>query len=96
MGPKALQNVVMDLLLFDFAGPRAIDTRTVIYDRVLGGISHSRLRGDPKQFKLSLFVDDALNSAPALDPARICQAGLMIAARQAGLFTLEVRRISLT
>ena len=33
--------------------------------------------------------------APALDPARIRQVGLMIAARQAGPFALAVRRISL-
>ena len=34
-------------------------------------------------------------SAPALDPARIRQVGLMIAERQAGAFALEVRRIGL-
>jgi len=167
----------MDLLLFDFADPRAIDAWTAIDDRVMGGISYSRLRhdpsghavfegevslarnggfasvrcrpgafradglagatsclvdlrGDPKQFKLSLFVDDNVNSvsyqagftpagdgwqtvclpltafqpsfrgrelrgAPALDPARICQVGMTIAAQQAGPFTLEVRRIGL-
>ena len=33
--------------------------------------------------------------APSLDPARIRQVGLMIAARQAGPFTLDIRRISL-
>jgi hypothetical protein len=33
--------------------------------------------------------------APALDPARIRQVGLMIAARQAGPFALDIRRISL-
>jgi hypothetical protein len=33
--------------------------------------------------------------APALDPARICQVGLMIAARQAGSFALDIRRIGL-
>ena len=33
--------------------------------------------------------------APALDPARIRQIGLMIADRQAGAFALEVRRIGL-
>ena len=33
--------------------------------------------------------------APALDPARIRQVGLMIAGRQAGAFALEVRRIGL-
>ena len=88
------------------------------------------LRGDNKQFKLSLLTDDGFDSlnyqasfapkgtdwqtlklpladfhasfrgrevrdAPPLDPARIRQAGLMIAARQAGPFTLDIRRISL-
>ena len=33
--------------------------------------------------------------APPLDPARVRQVGLMIAARQAGPFTLDIRRISL-
>ncbi|WP_341893502.1 CIA30 family protein [Variovorax sp. YR752] len=88
------------------------------------------LRGDHKQFKLSLLTDDGsdslnyqdsfapggtdwqtlhlpladfraslrgreVSSAPALDPARIRQVGLMIAARQAGPFELHIRRISL-
>jgi hypothetical protein len=88
------------------------------------------LRGDHKQFKLSLLTDDGLDSlnyqasftpkgtdwqtlhlpladfrasfrgrevtgAPPLDPARIRQVGLMIAARQAGPFALEIRRIGL-
>jgi NADH dehydrogenase [ubiquinone] 1 alpha subcomplex assembly factor 1 len=88
------------------------------------------LRGDNKQFKLSLLTDDGFDSlnyqfsfaptgddwqslhlplagfratfrgrevpdAPPLDPARIRQVGLMIAARQAGPFALDVRRISL-
>jgi NADH dehydrogenase [ubiquinone] 1 alpha subcomplex assembly factor 1 len=88
------------------------------------------LRGDTKQFKLSLLTDDGFDSlnyqagftpagtdwqtlhlpladfrarfrgrevthAPALDPARIRQVGLMIAARQAGPFELHIRRISL-
>jgi NADH dehydrogenase [ubiquinone] 1 alpha subcomplex assembly factor 1 len=34
-------------------------------------------------------------SAPALEPARIRQVGLMIAGRQAGPFALDIRRISL-
>ena len=89
------------------------------------------LRGDNKQFKLSLLTDDGFDSvnyqasfapagndwqtlhlpladfrasfrgrevthAPALDPARIRQVGLMIAARQAGPFALHIRRISLS
>ena len=88
------------------------------------------LRGDKKQFKLSLLTDDGFDSlnyqasfapagddwqslhlpladfratfrgrevpdAPPLDPARIRQVGLMIAARQVGPFALDVRRISL-
>ena len=89
-----------------------------------------QLRGDHKQFKLSLRTDDGFDSlnyqatfvpaagswrtlqlplsdfrasfrgrevlgAPGLDPARIRQVGLMIAARQAGPFAVEVKRISL-
>ena len=88
------------------------------------------LRGDKKQFKLSLLTDDGFDSlnyqasftpagddwrslhlpladfratfrgrevpdAPPLDAARIRQVGLMIAARQAGPFALDIRRISL-
>lgn len=88
------------------------------------------VRGDNKQFKLSLLTDDGFDSlnyqagftpsgtdwqtlhlplatfrasfrgravpgAPALDAARIRQVGLMIAARQAGPFALDIRRISL-
>jgi len=33
--------------------------------------------------------------APILDPARIRQVGMMIAARQANSFALDIRRISL-
>lgn len=88
------------------------------------------IRGDNKQFKLSVLIDggfDSLNyqasftpsgtdwqtlhlplatfrasfrgrevpGAPTLDSARIRQVGLMIAARQAGPFALDIRRISL-
>jgi hypothetical protein len=88
------------------------------------------VRGDRKQFKLSLLTDEGFDSlnyqasftpassawqplhlplaefratfrgrevleAPPLDPARICQVGLMIATRQAGRFALDIRRISL-
>lgn len=88
------------------------------------------VRGDSKQFKLSLLTGDGfdilsyqasfatadsrwetlrlpladfragfrgreVSDAPALDPARIRQVGLMIAARQAGLFELHIRRIGL-
>ena len=89
------------------------------------------VRGNDKQFKLSLLTDDGFDSlnyqasftpagtdwqtlqlpltdfrasfrgrdvldAPLLDPARIRQVGLMIAARQAGPFQLHIRRICLT
>ena len=88
------------------------------------------LRGDNKQFKLSLLTDDGFDSlsyqasfalkgtdwqtlylpladfraslrgrevtdAAPLDPARIRQVGLMIAARQDGPFELHIRRICL-
>ncbi len=167
----------MPKLLFDFADPRAVDAWHAIDDRVMGGVSQSRLRHDPaghavfegevslarnggfasvrsspgdrglptaeacavevrggfkqfKQFKLNLLTDDGFDSlsyqagftptgvgwqtmrlplttfratfrgrevpgAPALDPARIRQVGLMIAARQAGPFALDIRRIGL-
>ena len=161
-------------LLFDFTDPRAVDAWRAIDDRVMGGVSRSRLRHDPaghavfegevsleqnggfasvrsspdargqpgattclievrgcsKQFKLSLLTDDGFDSvnyqagfaadthdwqtlrlplaafrasfrgrnvpgAPALEPARIRQVGLMISARQAGPFALDIRRIGL-
>ena len=167
----------MNLQLFDFTEPSAIDAWAAIDDRVMGGISHSRLRHDPaghavfegqvslaqnggfasvrcragafrteglaaattclvdlrgdhKSFKISLFTDNHANSvsyqagftpagegwqtvclpldafrpslrgrevrdAAALDPAKICQVGLLIAAQQAGPFKLEIRRIGL-
>lgn len=88
------------------------------------------VRGDPKQFKLSLLTDDGFDSlnyqakfspadstwqtlrlplasfgasfrgrevpdVPPLDPARIRQVGLLIAARQVGPFALQIRRIGL-
>ena len=162
------------LLLFDFSDPAIVNDWAPIDDRVMGGISRSRLRHDPagyadfegtvslernggfasvrsspaarglpgaaaclielrgdnKQFKLSLLTDDGFDSlnyqasftpsgtdwqslrlpltafrasfrgrevpgAPPLDPARIRQVGLMIAARQAGAFALNIKRISL-
>lgn len=160
-------------LLFDFGDPGAVAEWAAIDDRVMGGVSSSRLRHDPaghavfegtvslernggfasvrstpahrgkagaqtcsiearatgKRFKLNLLIDDAFDSinyqaslapaanwqtlliplstfratfrgrevpgAPALDPARIRQVGLMIAERQAGAFALDVRRIGL-
>jgi len=162
------------LLLFEFRDPAAVNDWAAIDDRVMGGMSRSRLRYEPaghavfegtvslernggfasvrsspgargkagaaacaievrggvKQFKLSLLTDDGFDSlnyqcgfapagddwqtirlplaafrasfrgrgvpgAPALDPARIRQVGLLIAARQAGPFALDIRRISL-
>lgn len=163
------------LLLFDFTAPASVQAWSPIDDRVMGGVSRSRLRHDlaghavfegtvsldnnggfasvrsspcprglpgaqaceidvrgpaSKQFKLSLLTDDGFDSlnyqcgfapvgegwqlvalplsafrasfrgrevagAPALDPARIRQVGLMIAARQAGPFALDIRSISL-
>ena len=162
------------LLLFDFTDPATVHDWAAIDDRVMGGISRSRMRHDPaghgvfegmvslernggfasvrsrpgtrgkpdatacvievrgdhKQFKLSLLTDDGFDSlnyqasfapegddwqmirlplaafgasfrgrdvpgAPALDAARIRQVGLMIAARQAGSFALDIRRIGL-
>lgn len=160
--------------LFDFSDPRAVEAWRAIDDRVMGGVSRSRLRhdpaghavfegevslaqnggfasvrsspgerghagattclidarGDPKQFKLSLLTDDGFDGvnyqasftttghdwqtislplaifrasfrrrdvpgAPALDPARIRQVGLLIAGQQAGPFALDIRRIGL-
>jgi len=163
------------LILFDFGDPLAVREWAPIDDRVMGGLSRSRLRHDQaghavfegevslergggfasvrstpaarglpgavaclielrghpgQQFKLNLLADDAFDAllhqaplrvegtgwttlhiplsdfrptfrgrevpgAPALDPARIRQVGLMIAGRQAGAFGLEVRWIGL-
>jgi hypothetical protein len=164
----------MPRLLFDFSDPLAVAEWRAIDDRVMGGVSRSRLKHDPAghaifegelsldrgggfasvrsspgerghpgaeaclidvrgaalQYKLSLLVDDGFDSlshqagfatdgsgwqtlrlplaafrarfrgrelpgAAPLDPARIRQVGLMIAARQAGPFALDVRRIAL-
>jgi NADH dehydrogenase [ubiquinone] 1 alpha subcomplex assembly factor 1 len=164
----------MTALLFDFRDARACDGWAAIDDRVMGGLSRSRLRPDvaghavfegevslqrnggfasvrcrpgalglpgaeaclielrgaARQFKLSLFTDDAFDSlsyqagfvpngedwqqirlplagfratfrgrelanAPALDPARVRQVGLVIAAGQAGPFVLDLRCIAL-
>jgi NADH dehydrogenase [ubiquinone] 1 alpha subcomplex assembly factor 1 len=46
------------------------------------------------QFRATFRGREVLE-APPLDPARICQVGLMIASRQAGRFALDIRRISL-
>ena len=162
------------LVLFDFRDSAATNEWTAIDDRVMGGVSRSRLRHEPagyavfegevslarnggfasvrsspgtrgkrgatacvlevrgnnKQFKLSLLTDDGFDSlnyqcgfapagddwqtirlpvtafratfrgrdvpgAQALDPARIRQVGLMIAARQSGPFALHIRRIGM-
>jgi hypothetical protein len=165
----------MPARLFDFADPAAVQAWRAIDDRVMGGVSRSRLRHDAaghavfegevslerqggfasvrsspggfgcpgatacvvevqcaggQVFKLSFITDDgfdgvnhqagfapvgsgwqtltlpladfrasfrgrAVPGAPALDPARIRQVGLMIAARQAGPFALAIRRIDL-
>jgi hypothetical protein len=168
-------NSAAPVLLFDFQDADAVSEWSAIDDRVMGGVSRSRLRHDAaghavfegevsldrnggfasirsspgprgltgasqcviearggasKQFKLSLITDNGFDSpsyqasfvctgnewqtvtlvltdfrasfrgrdlagARVLDPARIRQVGLMIAARQAGPFTLDVRRIGL-
>lgn len=160
-------------LLFDFSDPAAAAEWRAIDDRVMGGVSSSRLRHDAaghavfegqvslernggfasirstpagrgqpgarscvievraagQRYKLNLLTDDAFDGvhyqagfvpgadwqtlrlpladfratfrgrevpgAPALDPARIRQVGLVIAERQAGAFALEIRRIGL-
>jgi hypothetical protein len=160
--------------LFDFADSAETRAWTSIDDRVMGGLSRSRLRRDPlghavfegnvslernggfasvrsvpaargrasaqscvlnvqgeaKRFKLNFLTEDAFDGlnyqatftpdpdhwqtlqiplasfrptfrgreipgAPALDPARIRQVGLMIAERQTGPFALAIQRISL-
>jgi NADH dehydrogenase [ubiquinone] 1 alpha subcomplex assembly factor 1 len=170
---RAMSDPDTTWMLFDFADPSSVAEWNAIDDRVMGGVSSSRLRHDParhadfegtvslernggfasirstpadrgrpgaqtcfiearatgKRFKLNLLTDDAFDSinyqagfapsatwqtlyiplstfratfrgrevpgAPALDPARIRQVGLMIAERQVGAFALEVRRIGL-
>ena len=161
-------------VLFDFTDPMSASAWHPIDDRVMGGISRSRLRSDPtghavfegevslarnggfasvrsnpderglpgaqaclielradgRTFKLSFLTDDGFDTrsyqaafapagsewqtlrlplaafrptfrgrevpgAPALDPARIRQVGLMVADRQPGPFVLDIRRISL-
>lgn len=52
------------------------------------------LRLQLAEFRATFRGRDVLG-APALDPARIRQVGLMIADRQAGPFALDIRRISL-
>jgi hypothetical protein len=47
------------------------------------------------EFRAS-FRGREVPGAPPLDPARIRQVGLMIVARQAGPFALDIRRISLS
>ena len=164
----------MATVLVDFSDPAAAACWTTIDDRVMGGVSQSRLchvpeghgvfeghvslernggfasvrcrpgtlgdadatacvieaRGDGRRYKLSLRTDDAFDGvsyqagfapaaegwqtlripladfrpgfrgravagAPPLDPARIRQVGLLIADRQEGAFSLQVRRIGL-
>ncbi len=164
----------MSKALFRFDAAQAVEGWTAVDDRVMGGVSRSRLRHDAsghavfegqvslernggfasvrsphgsfgvpgarncvvevrgfgKRYKLSLFTSSdfdapsyqaefipvadhwssirlpiggfaatfrgrAVLGAPALDPAHIRQAGLMIAGQQAGAFGLELRSISL-
>jgi hypothetical protein len=66
-------------LLFDFSDPASVGDWAPIDDRVMGGSFRGR----------------EVAGAPALDPARIRQVGLMIAAKQAGPFALDMKRISL-
>jgi hypothetical protein len=161
-------------ILFRFDTPTSVGSWAAIDDRVMGGVSRSRLRFDPaghvwfegelslaqgggfasvrsqpgalgapgagvcvievlgdgKDYKLGLFTSDAFDGmsyqsafssaagawttirlplaefrpsfrgrpvpgAPALDPARLQQVGLIIAGRQAGRFALGVRSIGL-
>jgi NADH dehydrogenase [ubiquinone] 1 alpha subcomplex assembly factor 1 len=162
-------------LLFDFSDPAAVQGWTAIDDRVMGGVSRSRLRHDPsghavfegevslaqgggfasvrcvpgplgrpgatacriqvqggsgRSFRLALVSGDALDTvshqagfrpegpdwqvltlplqafrarfrgrelpaAPALDPARVRQVGLLVGERQAGAFALGIRGIAL-
>lgn len=162
-------------MLFDFRDPPSVTEWAAIDDRVMGGVSRSRLRHDPeghavfegvvslergggfasvrcspaergragarcctielrggtgRRFKLALIADDGFDSvgyqaefgpgtddwqvlrlplasfratwrgrpvpgAPPLDPARIRQVGLLIAGRQAGPFSLDLRGIGL-
>lgn len=42
-----MRHSVAPVLLFDFADPAAVDAWSAIDDRVMGGISRSRLRHDP-------------------------------------------------
>lgn len=49
----------------------------------------------PQSAFRATFRGREIPGAPALEPARIRQVGLMIAERQAGAFALEVRRIGL-
>lgn len=164
----------MGTVLFDFSDPAAASRWSAIDDRVMGGVSQSRLRhvpeghavfeghvslernggfasvrcssgalgdadvtacviearGDGRRYKLSLLTDDAFDgvsyqagfappaegwqtlripladfrpsfrgravpSARPLDAARIRQVGLLIADRQEGAFSLQVRHIGL-
>lgn len=58
------------------------------------GADWQALRLPLATFRASFRGREVPGAAP-LDPARIRQVGLLIAARQAGPFTLDIRRISL-
>ena len=60
----------------------------------IAGASWETLRLPLADFRAS-FRGREVSNAPALDPARIRQVGLMIAARHAGPFELHIRRLSL-
>lgn len=170
--PQRRDNRTVAQELFRFATEAAVSRWSSVDDRVMGGVSHSRLRfdahghaifegavsfannggfasvrsgplnlgapgahgyaievrGDGKRYKLNLRTDDSFDGinyqaifeapagawvvvrlplgtfhptfrgrgvpgAPPLDPARVRQAGLMIADRQEGAFALAVRSI---
>lgn len=60
----------------------------------IAGANWETLRLPLADFRAS-FRGREVSNAPALDPARIRQVGLMIAARHAGAFELHIRRLSL-
>ncbi|MDP1650111.1 MAG: CIA30 family protein [Rubrivivax sp.] len=101
----------MTALLFDFRDPLTANDWAAIDDRVMGGISRSRLRHDPKghavfEGEVSLERNGGFASVRSSPGERgkpgaeacvieIGQVGLMIAAGQAGHFALDITRISL-
>ena len=171
--PKLMQAASVTHILFDFADAAAVDQWFATDDRVMGGVSQSRMRFDPsghavfegvmslernggfasvraqaaappvsgithyllevqgdgKRYKLNLQMSGGFNpvsyqasfptvkgawttlaipinafapsfrgrrvaDAPALDPAQVVQAGLMISDGQDGAFQLSIRKLS--